>query len=584
MRRALPAYEGVPVPRARAGQTASVPGPSAAFEVGTVNDRSDRHGAHSRRRGAGPAAALLAMFAMAATAAPPAPASATQAAADVGAPHPLSEELTDFAQRSGLQLIYVASIAEDVPARAIPAGLSPRESLAAMLAGSGIEFEFLNAHTVRLFRAAPAPAVSPAGARRPAAPPRVAGEEVESIVVTVLRWSNRAPVVAANDHERHMLESASRDLELRIERSDRLYARPDLDRYLQSIVEKLRSGAESYPDPPGGARIRVVKDDAANAFALPDGALYVTTELLNRLGSEAELAAILGREMAHYSQAHVLCELHSQERKDSWHRGAEIAARTVAAIVSISAGIRIPSVAWRSNRPIDVGALVSRRGYAPELEREADYVGLRLMAGAGYDASAAVDAFDRLSRSPREAGSAHPAPYASPRNLEERLASVRALTANEFAAAVGADHLMGYEGYQAEIAGLGLDEAEWLVDEGRPERALALVAGEIARGDSGRAAFLEGEIARSVAPQTAETQARALAAYARAIALGNPPAATFRQQGILYRRQGALAEAEAAFRAYLDRAPQAADAPLVRLYLDELVAPTARAAASGSER
>lgn len=41
-----------------------------------------------------------------------------------------------------------------------------------------------------------------------------------------------------------------------------------------------------------------------NAFALPGGKIYITTGLLGKLDSEAELAAVLAHEVAHVSRRH----------------------------------------------------------------------------------------------------------------------------------------------------------------------------------------------------------------------------------------------------------------------------------------
>jgi outer membrane receptor protein involved in Fe transport len=63
----------------------------------------------------------------------------------------LGDALSEFAARSGLQVVYVSGIAESLKANPVPAGLSPKETLERMLAGTGLRFEFLNDRTVRIF-------------------------------------------------------------------------------------------------------------------------------------------------------------------------------------------------------------------------------------------------------------------------------------------------------------------------------------------------------------------------------------------------------------------------------------------------
>src|SRR5204862_5727748 len=46
-----------------------------------------------------------------------------------------------------------------------------------------------------------------------------------------------------------------------------------------------------------------------NAFSTPGGFIFVTTGALNQMHSEAELAAVLGHEIAHVTQKHILKEI-----------------------------------------------------------------------------------------------------------------------------------------------------------------------------------------------------------------------------------------------------------------------------------
>jgi len=108
-----------------------------------------------------------------------------------------------------------------------------------------------------------------------------------------------------------------------------------------------------------------------------------------------------------------------------------------------------------------------------------------------------------------------------------------------------------------------------LVDSGNFDRAEKILDAVIATGDSGRAEFLKGEIARRRVPQSDATVERALAAYALAITLPDPPTATYREVGLLRRLRGESADATLAFQNYLERAPLAADAPLIRRYLED---------------
>ena len=47
----------------------------------------------------------------------------------------------------------------------------------------------------------------------------------------------------------------------------------------------------------------LLNDDMINAFALPGGYVYITRGMLLHLGSESELAAVLGHDSPHYREA-----------------------------------------------------------------------------------------------------------------------------------------------------------------------------------------------------------------------------------------------------------------------------------------
>ena len=69
---------------------------------------------------------------------------------------PLAQALSQFAQQTGLQLVYVSEIVRGRKSRAVSAGLSAEDALAIILQGTGLHFEFLTARTVRILAAAPA--------------------------------------------------------------------------------------------------------------------------------------------------------------------------------------------------------------------------------------------------------------------------------------------------------------------------------------------------------------------------------------------------------------------------------------------
>lgn len=120
-------------------------------------------------------------------------------------------------------------------------------------------------------------------------------------------------------------------------------------------------------------RVKVLGTSEINAFAVAGGHLYITTAMLGLIESEAELAAVLGHEMAHVDLKHCI------ERIQYEHAAAKLGGEPLEAMVGIGAG------------------LVSI-GFADDLEREADRMGTIYAAHAGYHPQGGQLVFQRLLR------------------------------------------------------------------------------------------------------------------------------------------------------------------------------------------
>ncbi len=79
---------------------------------------------------------------------------------------------------------------------------------------------------------------------------------------------------------------------------------PALVNYVRTIGQKLASNAKRKNEI--NYRFDIVESDEINAFTIPGGSVFVTTELLKYLNNEAELAAVLGHEIAHNDEKHAV--------------------------------------------------------------------------------------------------------------------------------------------------------------------------------------------------------------------------------------------------------------------------------------
>jgi predicted Zn-dependent protease len=135
----------------------------------------------------------------------------------------------------------------------------------------------------------------------------------------------------------------------------------------------------------------VIEDSrTVNAFALPGGKVAVYTGILPITKTEAGLATVMGHEVAHVLQRHGAERMSRGLLEQLAQLGTIAAAATGAIDPGVMLGIQ-------SAYGIAVSLPFSRKQ-----ESEADYIGLQLMAKAGYDPREAVSFWERMSGCPRK--------------------------------------------------------------------------------------------------------------------------------------------------------------------------------------
>jgi predicted Zn-dependent protease len=137
----------------------------------------------------------------------------------------------------------------------------------------------------------------------------------------------------------------------------------------------------------------LVRDPSVNAFALPGGYLGMHTGLISLTANRAEIAAVLGHELAHVTQRHLARGFAQQNR----HQPLIIAAM----ILGAAAMTRNPDLA---NAAIVGSQAVSIQGqlnFSRDMEREADRVGYGILTSAGFSGTGMSSMFQRMEHSSR---------------------------------------------------------------------------------------------------------------------------------------------------------------------------------------
>lgn len=367
-------------------------------------------------------------------------------------------------------------------------------------------------------------------------------------------------VVSAADSA--LISQSANEIERRILDGKALQRDAAIDRYLQSVAERLLSDA-----PTNTVRVRVIREPYANAFALPNGAVFVTTELLQRLDNEAQLACVLGHEITHFTNLHAHKEWRSSQRRQNWVFGLGILLAALAGAATNNAGVA-QAAGSLSQATLQLWSLASISGYSRDLEAEADEVGLRRMIAAGYDPVEAPHVFEHLKEG-SDAGTSDTKPYfASHPKLDERIANYQRLLIAVSPSTSRTPLTIGADDYKAKMQPLALDQVELLVDRQMLDEAERHLV-TLPQAQTARGLYLSGQIAR-LRPPSEDTQQRALQFYERAAALDGVPADALKQKALLHRLRKEPAAAVVAFKRYLELAPDAVDVSMVRTLVHEL--------------
>jgi beta-barrel assembly-enhancing protease len=164
-----------------------------------------------------------------------------------------------------------------------------------------------------------------------------------------------------------------------VERQAKVITDPTIAEYINRVGQNIVCNSDAKVP----FTIKVLDSEEVNAFALPGGFFFINSGLILKADSEAELAGVMGHEIAH-----VACR----------HGTRNATKGEIAQIGMIAASIAIPygwtgyAIRQGAGLAIPVGFLAFSRAN----EREADHLGLQYMYKAGYDPTAFVDFFEKI--------------------------------------------------------------------------------------------------------------------------------------------------------------------------------------------
>lgn len=192
-------------------------------------------------------------------------------------------------------------------------------------------------------------------------------------------------------------ERFGREIMRQIRQSGQMLDDPEVDEYIQQLGYRLVSaGGHSAR----GFTFFTLRDPSINAFAMPGGYIAIHTGLITASRTESELAGVMAHEIAHVTQHHLARR---------FEQAGSMSMPTMAAVLAaILLGASNPQLGEAALAATMAGSIQSQLDYSRSHEREADRVGMQMLAGAQFDPQGMPGFFERLQQEYRYANNSLP--------------------------------------------------------------------------------------------------------------------------------------------------------------------------------
>lgn len=183
-----------------------------------------------------------------------------------------------------------------------------------------------------------------------------------------------------------------------IRTSEKVVDDPLLIDYLQDLGRRLANNSD---DATGDYTFFLIDNPQINAFAGPAGYIGVFTGLILTAQTESELAAVLAHEIAHVTQAHL---------RRAWQVASTMSLPQAAVLLAaVVLGATVGGDAAMAAAAAGQAGLIQQQiNFTRANEREADRVGIGILAESDFEPRAMASFFQRLGRANRGEGSQIP--------------------------------------------------------------------------------------------------------------------------------------------------------------------------------
>jgi beta-barrel assembly-enhancing protease len=296
--------------------------------------------------------------------------------------------------------------------------------------------------------------------------------------------------------------------------------------------------------------------------------VVVHSGLVAALENEAQLAAVLGHEIAHATHRHGYRGYKDQQGKQKWMGIGSLLAGVVVGTQTDSA---VAGLITSAGTQLALKAAVN--GHGRKLEDEADVVGLYFMVEGGYDYMEAPEVWRVFSRYVKDQNKVENWFFSDHSTQEARIKNLTKAINADYRGSVTRDKLrVGEEEHQKAVARLAQQNA--MANYQKREFAQAARALQSAVSRNPQDAISHYNLGRVLWAQGgAQNAQQVLEHFVTAVQLDPKMAAPWRDIGVVFYELRDVKRAGLAFEKYLELAPDSPEAPKIRAFLEVLREP-----------
>ena len=165
---------------------------------------------------------------------------------------------------------------------------------------------------------------------------------------------------------------------------------PLLEEYIQDLGNRLVAQAQNVKFP---YTFFLINNQDINAFAFFGGHIGIHTGLINHASNESELASVLAHEVSHVTQRHIARSIQARQRSSTLQ------------LASFFGGILLaladPEAGMAALQASSAASAQSQINYTRSNEKEADSIGIQILAQAGFNPQGAASFFGKLAEQNR---------------------------------------------------------------------------------------------------------------------------------------------------------------------------------------